>query len=167
MVDIDATLVAQIINFLLLVAILTKFAYKPIVKVLADRTARIENAIASADQEKLLAEQFKQELERNLADARIQAQAIIDKAEKLAAAKGEAAIEQTRQECARLQATSQAEIVREKDKAIAEMRVEVVSMSLAAASKIIGDNMTSTANSRLVESFIAKLDEEKSGSLPC
>jgi F-type H+-transporting ATPase subunit b len=167
LVDIDATLFAQIINFLILVAILTKVAYKPLVKVLTDRTTRIENAIAAADKEKLLAEQFKQELERNLSEARIQAQVIIDKAEKFAVAKGEAQIEQTRQECARLLAASQDEIVRERDIAIAEMRAEVVSLSLAAASKIIGDNMTSTANSRLVESFIAKLDEEKPGSLPC
>jgi F-type H+-transporting ATPase subunit b len=167
LVDIDATLFAQIINFLILVVILTKVAYKPLVKVLADRTQRIENAIAAADKEKLLAEQFKQELERNLADSRTQAQVIIDKAEKFAAAKSTEAVEQTRLECARLLEAAQAEIVRERDKAVAEMRLEVVSLSLAAASKIIGDNMTSAANSKLVEGFIAQLDEQKPGSLPC
>lgn len=167
MVDIDATLLAQIINFLILVAILTKVAYKPLVKVLADRKQRIENSIADADREKLLAEQFRQEHERQLADARTQAQVIIDKAEKFAAAKREEEIEQTRLECARMLTTAQAEIVRERDKAIAEMRMEVVSLSIAAASKIIGDNMTSAANSKLVESFIAKIDETKPGSLPC
>ena len=167
MVDIDATLFAQIINFLILVAILTKVAYKPLVKVLADRKQRIEDSIAAADQDKLLAEQFRQELERNLAAARTQAQAIIDKAEKFAAVKREEEIEQTRLECARLLASAQDEISRERDQAIADMRSEVVTLSLAAASKIMGENMTSAANSKLVESFITKLDETKPGSLPC
>ena len=62
---------------------------------------------------------------------------------------------------------AQDEITRERDQAMADMRSEVVSLSLAAASKIIGDNMTSAANAKLVEGFIAKLDETKPGSLPC
>lgn len=167
MVEIDATLVAQIINFLILVAILTKVAYKPLVKVLAERQQRIENSIAAADKEKALAEELKAEHERQLASARTQAQAIIDKAEKFAAAKRDEEIEQTRLECARMLSKAQEEITRERDQAIADMRSEVVSLSLAAASKIIGENMTSAANAKLVEGFINKLDETKPGSLPC
>lgn len=167
MVDIDATLFAQIINFLILVAVLTKVAYKPLVKALTDRQLRIENSIAAADKEKALAEELKQEHERQLANARTQAQAIIDKAEKFAAAKRDEELEQTRLECARMLSKAQEEITRERDQAMADMRSEVVSLSIAAASKIIGDNMTSAANTKLVEGFITKLDETKPGSLPC
>lgn len=167
MVDLDATLFAQIINFLILLVILTKVAYKPLVKALADRTSRIEGNIAAAEKDRALAEELKQEHERQLAAARTQAQVIIDKAEKLATTKRDEEVEQTRLECAKMLKVAQEEIARERDKALAEMRAEMVSLSLAAASKIMGENMTSAANSKLVEGFITKLDDTKPGSLPC
>ena len=84
MVDLNATLIAQIINFLILVAILTKVAYKPLMKALADRQAKIADSLATAEQEKQAAEKLKQEYLAQLTEARVQAQTIFDKAAKLA-----------------------------------------------------------------------------------
>lgn len=167
MVDIDATLIAQIINFLILVAILAKVAYKPLVKVLAEREQRIASNLEAADQEKALAQQFKQEMETQLANARSQAQAIIDKAEKFAAAKRDEEVENTRAECAKMIKNAQEEIEREREKTMNAMRSEVVALSIAAASKVMSENMSSEANSKIVEKFITQLDEHKSGGLPC
>ncbi|MDU2063663.1 MAG: F0F1 ATP synthase subunit B [Sporomusaceae bacterium] len=167
MVDIDATLIAQIINFLILVAILTKVAYKPLVGMLNERQQKIASGLETAEKERAAAEALKQDLERQLAAARSQAQTIIDKAEKFAAAKRDEELEVTRQECAKLLKNAQEEISRERDKAINEMRQEVVALSLAAASKIISENMTNEANAKLVANFIDKLDETKTGGLPC
>lgn len=167
MVDLNATLIAQIINFLILVAILTKVAYKPLMKALADRQARIEGNLANAEQERAAAAELKREYQEQLAQARSQAQAIVEKASKLAEQTREEIIQEARAEHARLLKEAQAEIAREQERAIAELRGEVVSLSIAAATKIVGHNIDAATNSKLVTDFIDKLDADKMGGLKC
>lgn len=167
MVDLNATLIAQIINFLILVAILSKVAYKPLMKALADRQARIADSLETADQERSAAEQLKREYMEQLAQARVQAQAIVDKATKLAEETKEEIMQEARTEHARLLKEAREEIAREQQRAIAELKNEVVSLSIAAATKIIGHNIDAATNAQLVTDFIDKLDEQKMGGLKC
>lgn len=167
MIDLNGTLIAQIINFLILVFILAKVAYKPLMQALADRQAKIAQDIESAEKERMTAEQLRKEYQEQLAAARGQAQAIVDKAMKLAEQTKEELLAEARAEHARLLKATQEEIAREREKALAELRGEVVSLSLAAATKIIGQNMDKEVNAKLVADFIDKLDEKKIGGLPC
>lgn len=162
-----ATLIAQIINFLILVAILTKLAYKPLLKILSDRRMKIQENLDTAEEEKLTAQKLRQEYLDRLNEARIQAQNIVDKAAKIAEQNKEAILKEAREESVKLLKTAQEEIRRERDKALNELRAEVVTLSIAAASKIIGKNIDQESNSRLVDDFINKLDSEKTGGLPC
>jgi F-type H+-transporting ATPase subunit b len=163
----DATLLAQIINFLILVAILTKVAYKPLMKALADRQARITESLDSAEKEKSAAEELKREYQEQLAQARTQAQAIVEKASKLAEQAREEILQEARVEHARLLKEAQEEIAREREKAVAQLRDEVVALSMAAASKIIGSSIDAATNAKLVTDFIDRLDEQKTGGLKC
>lgn len=167
MVDLNATLVAQIINFLLLVAILGKFAYKPLMKVLADRQAKIQTNLDTAEQERLAAEQLKQDYLKQLADARMQAQTIVEKATKLAEQTKEEILQEARIESARLLKLAQQEISREREQAMKEFKGEVVSLAVAAAAKVIAQNLDEQANAKLVNDFIHELDNKKIGGLPC
>lgn len=167
MVDLNATLIAQIINFLILVAILTKVAYKPLMKALADRQAKIEDSLATAEQEKQAAEKLKQEYLAQLTEARVQAQAIVDKAAKLAEQTKDEILKEAREESARLLKATQDEIARERERAVAELKGEVVTLAVAAASKIIAQNMNEAANTKIVDDFINNLDGKKIGGLPC
>lgn len=167
MVELNGTLIAQIINFLILVAILAKVAYKPLMQALADRQAKIVESIETAEREKAAAEQLKREYQEQLAGARTQAQAIVDKAMKLAEQTKEEILTEARAENARLLKAAQEEIARERDHALAELRGEVVALSMAAATKIIGQNLDAETNAKLVADFIDKLDEKKIGGLPC
>ena len=167
MVDLNATLIAQIINFLILVAILTKVAYKPLMKALADRQAKIADSLATAEQEKQAAEQLKQEYLAQLTEARVQAQTIVDKAAKLAEQTKDEILKEAREESARLLKATQEEIARERERAVAELKGEVVTLAVAAASKIIAQNMNEAANAQIVDDFINNLDGKKIGGLPC
>jgi F-type H+-transporting ATPase subunit b len=167
LVDLNATLIAQIINFLILVAILTKVAYKPLMKALADRQARIAASLETADKDRAAAEQLKREYQEQLAQARAQAQAIVDKATKLAEQTKDEIMLEARTEHARLLKEAREEIAREQQRAIAELKNEVVSLSIAAATKIIGHNIDVAANAQLVTDFIDRLDDEKTGGLKC
>jgi F-type H+-transporting ATPase subunit b len=167
MVDINMTLVAQIFNFLILAAILTKFAYKPLMKVLKEREDQIAKSIESAEADELKAQELLKEYHDQLATARIQAQEIVDKAIKRAQEEREAHINETKREIDQLRKAAQAEIVQERERAVAQLKGEVVALSMAAATKIIGSNIDTEANDRLIGEFIDKLDKDKMGGLPC
>jgi len=163
----NMTLIAQVVNFLILVAILAKFAYKPLLKAMADRQARIANDLQSAEQERVAAQQLHKEYLDQMAQAKAQSQAILDKAVKTAESMKQEILEEARLENARLLKSAQDEIARQTELAIAGLREEVVSMSLAAAAKVIDKEMNSEANTKLVADFIEKWDEKKVGNLPC
>lgn len=167
MVDLNGTLIAQIVNFLILVGILTKFAYKPLMKALEDRQKKIADSIDSAEREKQEAEALRLSYQAQLADARAQAQAIVEKAEKLAEEMKEEILKEARMESARILKNVQAEVARERELALAQIKGEVVMLSMAAAAKIIDKNIDTEANASLVSDFIEQLDAQKVGGLPC
>lgn len=167
MVELNATLIAQIINFLLLLAILTKLAWKPLIKALDERKARIAADIESAERDKAAAAKARREYEEQLARARADAQAIINKAIQVAEKSKEEIIEAARAEHARLLEHARNQIALEREQVVAELRKEVILLSMAAASKIIEQNLNNEVNAKMVEDFINKLDKQKIGDLLC
>jgi F-type H+-transporting ATPase subunit b len=167
LISVDWTLVLQWINFLVVVALVTKFAYKPLMKALADRQERIASNLETADKERAAAEELRREYQEQLAQARTQAQTIVDKATKMAEQLKEEILTEARNENARLLKVAQEEIAREQERAVTQLRNEMVSLSMAAAAKIIGRNIDAAVNAELVGEFIDKLDQEKSGGFKC
>ncbi len=166
MFNINMTLIAQIINFLILMFILAKFAYKPLIQMMEARRSQIVANMEAAESDKLAAAKLREEYEQQLADAREQAQQILERANKLATETQESMLRQAREEHERLLKSAQDQIERERQKALADLRGEVVSLSMLAATKIVGRNMDSEADVRLVREFVEKLDDA-SGSKPC
>jgi len=167
LVELNGTLLAQIVNFLLLVVILAKFAYKPLMQGLADRQQKIADAIDTAERERREAEQLKLEYKQHLVEARAKAQAIVETAEKLAEENKEEILKSARAESAHILQKAQEEVMRERELALAQLRSDVVAMSMAAATKIVKEKMDTELNASIVSDFIEKLDEQKIGGLPC
>lgn len=167
MVDINMTLVAQVINFLILVAILTKVAYKPLMKILEQRRSAIEGSIAEAQAVREEAEEMKAQYKAQLAEARAEAQAIVAKAERTAKESRDAILAEAKREQARMLQAAREEIALERQRAVAELRREVVTLSTLAAAKVLAENLDAEKNSALVERFIDELDKKESGGLPC
>lgn len=167
MVDINATLIAQIINFLILLFILKKFAYGPLMQVMKEREDKISSSLEAADNDKKAAEELKAQYQKQLALARTQAQEIVDKAIKIAEESKQQILAEARAENERMLQNAKAEIESERVRAIAELKGEVVTLSINAATKIIGENINEEISAKLVNDFINKIDEEKTGGLPC
>ena len=72
-----------------------------------------------------------------------------------------------KEEHARLLKATQEELAREREKALQDLRSEVVALSVAAAGKILSQNLDAAAHAQLVDDFIEKLEHEKTGGLPC
>jgi F-type H+-transporting ATPase subunit b len=167
LVELNGTLLAQIVNFLILVAILAKFAYKPLMQGLAERQQKIADNIDAAERERQEAEQLKLEYKQQLVEVRANAQAIVEKAEKLAEENKEEILKAARAERDRILQNVQEEVARERELALARLKGEVVALSMTAATKIVQQNMDTEINAKLVSDFIEKLDEQKIGGLPC
>ena len=84
MIDINATLIAQILNFLILAGILRAFAYKPVVRMLKARQDRIQESLDKADADAEEADKLLAEYKAKLAEANVKAENIVLMAEKRA-----------------------------------------------------------------------------------
>ena len=94
MVDVNGTLLIQIINFIVLCAILGHFCYKPVLKVLDARKERIKNDLDAAARSKAVAEELKAGYETQLQEAQAKAQDIVNKAVKEAQVQAQAQIDE-------------------------------------------------------------------------
>ena len=150
MVDINATLIAQILNFLVLLAILAKFAYKPLLKAMDDRRNRIINDLDSAEQTRLDAEALKEQYAEQLAGARQEATEIVNKANQIAQNLHDELVEQARVEQEALMANAKERIEQEKQQALLDIRSEVIKLSTLIAGKIVNQKLNSDKDQTLV-----------------
>jgi len=167
LIDINATLIAQMLNFLVLVVLLRIFAYKPIVKMLKEREERIAGSIKKADDDAAAAEATLRQYQEQLAGARVKAQEIIDKAEKRTREDHEASMQTTKAEIDQMKHAAQQEIQRERALAVEKLKGQVAALSIAAAEKIVSKNIDAAENEALIKEFIDQLDKDKIGDLPC
>ncbi len=167
MVSIDGTLFAQIVNFIVLVILIRVFVYKPVVKVMHEREAKIAHSIDAAARDAKEAQELLTKYKAQLEEARAEAQEIVDKALKRAQDEYNAAVNNTKQEIEEMKATAKKEIEQEREQAALQLKGEIVTLSLMAANKVIAANMDSDKNKKLVSDFVDKLDENKLGGLSC
>lgn len=161
-IAIDYTYPAQILSFLVLVWILKKFAWKPLMGVMEKRRQFIEENLANAEHERKEAERIRQEYQEEMLKARQEAQAIIEKATKNSEERATEILAEARMETEKMKQAALADIERERDKAIADVRAQVVDMSIAVAEKIIQQKLDMTGQEALIEQFIQEV-----GDRPC
>ena len=160
MIEINATMIAQVLNFLILAAILRAVAYKPVAKLLQQRSDSIRNSIDKAEADKKAAAETLAEYKNQLAEANKKAQAIVDKAELTARQEREALVAETKREIDKMKQNAQEEIQNERNRAFEQMKSEIVSLSLTAAEKIVAKNLTAKDNDKLIADFISGLDKD-------
>ena len=158
MIEINATIIAQVVNFLILVVILRALAYEPVAKMLKQRSDKIQDSLDQAAADRKAAEQTLAQYKTQLAEANKKAQEIVDRAELTARQEREALVAETKREIERMKQNAQVEIQNERNRAFEEMKAEIVTLSLQAAEKIVAKNLTSKENDKLVDDFIAGLD---------
>ena len=152
-------------NFVIFLALMWTFAFRPISKMLSDRQARLEQGLRDAEQAKRDRESAEQERLATLAEARREANDILARAQKVAQETRDADIAATREELERMRTRASDEIEAEKGRALAELRSEVAELALQAAGRVVRETMTDQRQRRLVEEFLAEpTAASKSGS---
>lgn len=164
MVDLTlGTILAQMLNFFILVWILARFAYKPLVSMMQERKERIAKDLADAQAARDEAEQFKADYVAQIANARQEAQQIVEKAVQQAEATTREQLAAAREQIEREKERARQDIVNERDRAMNNLRNEVISLSVAMATKVVAKDMDSETNTKLIEDAIAKLDSKTIG----
>jgi len=162
LLEFNATLLAQIFHFVVLLIFLRVVAYKPIAKLLKERQDYIANNVAAAEEERAQAEKLKAQYLADLQKAREEAQGILAQATKAAELQAQDIIAAAKEEANRVKESALADIQREREKAVRELREQVAALSVLVAEKIIGQTITPKIQSQLVYDFIKEV-----GDLPC
>ena len=149
----------SVITFLLLLVVLKKVAWGPILSALESREEEIKNALSAAAKAKEEAEKVSSDYEQSMKDAQVKAQKIISDS-KAAAEKVKADIEKTAEEKAEsMLANAKEHINAEKENAIKDIRDIAIDLSIDIASKVIEKNIDSEENRRLVEEAMNNIGE--------
>jgi F-type H+-transporting ATPase subunit b len=147
-----------IVVFILLMIVLRRFAWPAILGAVRAREEALERQIAEAEKNRAESAALLEQHKKLIVDARAQTQTMLAEAKTVAEKERAAAIERTRQEQEELLDRARREIAAERDRAVEELRREAVDLSLAAASKLIGQRLTSDTDRKLVENYLASLE---------
>lgn len=146
------------IVFIALFFILKKFAWPAILKAVEEREQAVQRQLDEANRLQAEAHRSSEESQKALAEAKRTAASLLADARNQAERDRAAALEKTRAEHDELLARAMREISVEREKAIQELRREAVDLSLAAASKLIGERLDSDTDRKLVSSYLSSLE---------
>lgn len=156
--------IVSALNFIFFAVILYWLFGAPLTRMLNERRARVEQGLADAEQARKDRESAETERLAALQEARREANDIITRAQKVAQDSRDADIAATKAELDRMRERATAEIDAEKQRAIGELRGEVADLALAAASRVVGETISTDRERRLVEEFLAETGSATGGA---
>ncbi len=162
----QADLIAQIVNFIILMGLLYWLLYKPVRAFMDQRTQNIAEQIRSAEENRAAAEALRSELEKQTRESRKQARQFLDEAAKKAEALQSEMLAQARKEAEGVVTRAQEIAKLETEKAWAELKTEVGELSLLLASKIVSDSLDPEQHQYLIDEALLQLDSAAKGDVP-
>ena len=155
--NINLTLIGQMIAFVCFVMFCMKYVWPPILAAMAEREKKIADGLAAADRASHDLELAKEKAVERLKEAKHEATGIIDAANK----RGNQIVEEAKEaavvEADRVKVSAQAEIEQETNRAREQLRGQVAALSLAGAEKVLGAAIDQEAHADLVDKLAAEL----------
>ncbi|PIP27445.1 MAG: ATP synthase F0 subunit B [Candidatus Moranbacteria bacterium CG23_combo_of_CG06-09_8_20_14_all_39_10] len=148
-------IIAQLVNFVIVFVVLYKFAYGPILKLLNERTKKIEKGLADAEASHKKLSEISEKEAAVLVEARKQAQEIIKKAEETAVTQSENIVVSAKSQTDKMLEDAKKQIEQEKEKILAEVKSEVADLVVMATEKIIHEKLDSNKDQELISKSIA------------
>ena len=146
-----------IITFLILCYVLAKFAWKPLIKMLDDRENMIKSSLEDAKKAKMELERLSEESEAITLKARSEAQSILAESKAAAEKVKDDIIAKSKEQAIKIRDDAQKQIQVEKDKAISDIKQEVVNLTISVAEKLINKNLSDLDNKSLIEDSLEKV----------
>ena len=153
------TLIAQICNLFLQLAIVKIFFLDKIKAILDQRREAADKEITDAQAAREEAMTIKATYEENMRQSKAKADALIVNAQQTANARSEEIIQDAQRAAVQIKQKAEADIAQEKKKAINDAKNEISDMALAIAGKVVGRELNAADQATLVDSFIDRLGD--------
>ena len=150
-------LIAQLINFGILLAVLYRFLYKPVLKLLHDRSARIEAGLKNADEVEKKLNEASVTYERKVLEARAEAQKIVEMAKKEAEKVRAELAAHAQNEAAHIVEAGRQKLSAEKEKIMHEAEHELADLVAEATAHVLGEAVTQEIDQKLIDEAVKKV----------
>ncbi|WLR41640.1 F0F1 ATP synthase subunit B [Bacillus carboniphilus] len=154
------TIIYQLVIFLILLALLKKYAWGPIMDLMKQREDHIASEIDGAEAKHAEAKNYLEEQREMLKEARQEAQAMVENAKKIGDTQKNDIIQAAKTEAERIKEAAKKEIIQEREKAVTALREQVASLSVLVASKVIEKELSEQDQEKLINDYIKEAGEE-------
>jgi F-type H+-transporting ATPase subunit b len=151
------TLFWTALTFIILLTILKKMAWQPILQTLGERERRIREALEKAEATQKETEAAMAQHQANLEAAKREAQDLLAKSRKTAEATKEEILQKAQTEANNLLERAKREITLEREKAVEEIKKQTAELSVQIASKLIGKSLSKDDHKQLIEESLKKM----------
>jgi len=162
--NLNFTLILQIISFLVLLGVLTKLLYKPFTKYLDDRAKQIKDMLGGAKEAEERAKSYAEEAQKTIEGAKHEAIEIKKENKRLADEERRKIIEEAKKEARFLIGETKSQLGREKELVLKRLRSEISTLSIDVAKKILGREIKKEDHKRIIEESISEIEDVLSGS---
>ena len=152
-------LISQIVNFALLFALLSVFLYKPVMRMLDERAARIRKGLEDSERAEKRLARIEADRDRRIQQAEREAREIVARAKEEARAQREEILAQARAEAEELLSRMRKEIEWERQHAVSKMREQIVDVVIAATARVIEQSLDETTHRLLIHDFLDELEQ--------
>ena len=156
-IDINGTVIVELITFLLMLAILARWVYPEIVRLAEARQRAVAEQLAEAEKARAEAEKHLTEARAKLDDARKTAQGVVDAAGKSAEQLRADIKGKAEEEAKRIADAAVKQIEAERERAVQSVRGEVANLVVSATEKVIGETLDGPRHKQLIEKAIAEV----------
>lgn len=150
LLTINGTLIAQLLIFLVMLGVLYRFAWGPLLRILNERRARIAQGVEATERAKQELEAAERERQAKLEEARREAQAMLDRIAKQGEDLRKELEAKAREQADALIAKARTEIQQEREKAVQELRSQAADLAVMAAGRIIGESLDAKKHRELI-----------------
>ena len=157
-------LIAQLINFLVLFFLLSKFVFPRVTQMLDARAARIRESVERAEQVQRDAERMEQQFQERVAEARREGQGIVANANQIAQRIQAEAQEKAHRDAEAFLVRAREQIQRETQQASAELRQQVASLAVLAASRVVERSLDERQHVELIERVLREAESGARGA---
>ena len=148
-----------IITFLLVLFLLSKFAWKPLLKVLQEREDEIKSSLKDAEVAKTELEKVNLESEKILNNARAEARKIQAESKSVSEKQRDEIIHKAKEEAKKIVVNAESQIKMEKDLAIKQIQEKVIELTFSISEKVIKKNLTSDDNKKIIKDSLKSLEK--------
>jgi F-type H+-transporting ATPase subunit b len=162
--QINATLVVELIAFLVMLAILARWVYPPVIRAAEARQRQVAEQLEAADTARKEAETHLQQADAAIQDARGQAGQIIERANRAAEQIQQEAQEKAREDARRIVEAASRDIDAERQRAVQSIRLQMADIVTEAVRRIVGESLDGERHRQLIEATIELVEKQPSAT---